>query len=439
MTVDNIKTIVKEISLLIDNELEGSEDDDLKSNIHSLFQEIIQCADTNSTDSCNLMEKKIKELHFISHFMGSYSKSKFNDHYNKLTKSAMISVIHAGMLEEHVASSLLDKFFKLDVAIQNELLIDPQIHQKLQAAILELGPNFLINPEAGRTLLFYLCFDKRLIIRKFALDLLENKSLQVNKATLKGNTALHAAAIREDVDLIRSLLSKGADPALRNSEGEIPYDQAETHQCKAVLFEAIPLEKIINGEPFATRVLNQVKSEKTPSDSIIFKSLADYFKSHTFDTETLKKVTLDWNTDILSGLLENGILFDHIPADTIKSLFDKALSLNTSYQLQTLLNSDRLLFIFDEIKGQDNFTLIESSPLASRVEIELQKAKSQFDEEAFKAYQSLAKNMVSVGVARRAIKMESIDQDFQVLIDKNIPGAKKAKNDFDADPNNHTQ
>jgi ankyrin repeat protein len=43
---------------------------------------------------------------------------------------------------------------------------------------------------------------------------------------LRGNTALHFAVLRNDVDMVKTLLDLGADKNIKNSIGKTPLDRA---------------------------------------------------------------------------------------------------------------------------------------------------------------------------------------------------------------------
>ncbi len=57
-------------------------------------------------------------------------------------------------------------------------------------------------------------------------DLVEELGADVNAVYHEGNTAMHNAAARGDVEMILCLVSKGADPKAVNREGKTTADMA---------------------------------------------------------------------------------------------------------------------------------------------------------------------------------------------------------------------
>ncbi len=444
VAINNLNAYAKEFSFFVENEFEGSDEEELKSRVHTLAQEVILCATGDSTASCSQLLYKATQLNELSSLrMKPDSQVKLQDRFYKLTSSAL-SIIEDKLLEAPANSSWLDSFFSVEQKIRNKLIRDPRFEKKMSTAIAYAGPNFLINPQAGITLFMQLCNDENSIISKFSLDFLEKNNIDVNQTTKQGNTALHAAAMRNDINLVNSLLSKGADPCLSNLPGKIPFDMTSNTECQNALINGISLKKVIGEEQLANQILILAKNlndfsswEVIDYNNIpVFKEIADYFKSHYIDVETLKKLTNN-DSHILLGLLEQGYMMYNLPdKDFFHLFFRNTLSLN---QIKTILDSGRL--IFDGFNGKDMFTVIESNPISFLIQNELREAKEVFDSEALLAFKSLARNMATEGMnkSQRAIKMEFIDHDFQVLIDKNIPGANKAKINFDTDPINIIQ
>jgi len=56
--------------------------------------------------------------------------------------------------------------------------------------------------------------------------------VDINEMDSKGNTALHTAALVNDPDLVRFLLFKGANPDLKNFDGDTPLHIAIKNDCK---------------------------------------------------------------------------------------------------------------------------------------------------------------------------------------------------------------
>ncbi len=67
-----------------------------------------------------------------------------------------------------------------------------------------------------------------------------------SRATFKGFTALHYAALTDDIELIKLLLENGADPLLENDLGHRAYEYCDKDETKSLLetYEKEALKKI---------------------------------------------------------------------------------------------------------------------------------------------------------------------------------------------------
>ena len=76
-----------------------------------------------------------------------------------------------------------------------------------------------------------------------AIRLLLHRKVNVNARTLRsGETALHKACFDGDAELVRVLLSAGADPSITDNDGESAFDCAEKRdfpRCAALVERSI--------------------------------------------------------------------------------------------------------------------------------------------------------------------------------------------------------
>ncbi len=62
------------------------------------------------------------------------------------------------------------------------------------------------------------------------VEFLIKQGCEVNSQDAKGDTALHYACYMENVDLIRALLTHGADPNAKNHDGISSVDSADDNE-----------------------------------------------------------------------------------------------------------------------------------------------------------------------------------------------------------------
>ncbi len=418
----------------------ATKDETLSGRIQTLTQEIMHCANDqqNPAASCSTILQKASQVLDISNYdLDDNSRTEVNEKLATLSKLA-ISVILGKMLEEKTNSAWLSDFFELTGQVQTELLNNPQISQRLSNIIEELGPNYQVIPEAGVNLLVRIAYDPNPDVRKFAIDLLKHKDVDINQATNNGSTALHGAANNGDENLVGLLLSIGADPLQGNKEGKIPFDLASPAKCRALFLKYVPFESTTNGEPFANRAFSWLSNQMFLPDSLDVTPFAEYLKTHT-NKNILPIMLENWNPEVIVKLTHHGYLMDGLSEERFNRLCFSCITFNDIDALKTILQSGRIPF--DNVYGTDFFSAIETHCTPANIlEKEIREAKNLLGNEALEAYQSLMKNMiVGGGDARRAIKMDIIDGLFQILIKNEVPGSKKAKADFDASDFNLTQ
>lgn len=139
-----------------------------------------------------------------------------------------------------------------------------------------------------------------------------------------------------------------------------------------------------------------------------------------------------------SSLLEYEYLVELLSDELFIRFVNFSLSCNGSNQIKLILNSNKLFcrLFFKELHGKDLFTLVEDSSITFSLENELKEAKKNFDDDVLNTYRALVNFIYRIN---KAPQMESIDRNFQLLIDDKFPSAEKAKQHFDNDPYNQIQ
>lgn len=103
--------------------------------------------------------------------------------------------------------------------------------------ILSSGVNINSKDNKGQTALFYIVKGGSLSDpQKKVFDLLLSKNIDLNAAETKsGNTILHIAAKGYDVNIVKTLVEKGAKVDVKNKKGQTPLDLAKNKQVNAYL------------------------------------------------------------------------------------------------------------------------------------------------------------------------------------------------------------
>jgi hypothetical protein len=73
-----------------------------------------------------------------------------------------------------------------------------------------------------------------------ALALVDQGKVDVNMQNAEGYTLLHYAADAGNLEMVKALLARGANPAIKSAVGSTPYDMAMSTTVKAVLKAAMP-------------------------------------------------------------------------------------------------------------------------------------------------------------------------------------------------------
>ena len=71
-----------------------------------------------------------------------------------------------------------------------------------------------------------------------ALRLIDSGAFDVNMQTDEGYSLLHYAADNGNLEMVKALLERGADPKLKSARGSTPYDMAITSTIKVLLAKA---------------------------------------------------------------------------------------------------------------------------------------------------------------------------------------------------------
>lgn len=71
-----------------------------------------------------------------------------------------------------------------------------------------------------------------------ALKLIDSGQFDINMQTDEGYSLLHYAADNGNLDMVKALLQRGADPTLKSARGSTPYDMAMTSTIKVLLAKA---------------------------------------------------------------------------------------------------------------------------------------------------------------------------------------------------------
>ena len=178
-----------------------------------------------------------------------------------------------------------------DLNHRNNLGLTPFLYYILQGK-LDLAEHALTLPslqvaicDSGlRNCLHLTCFRGYFSLCKNILSL---NAVNINSQTRRGNSPLHAAAEGDCIELVKLLLSSGADPKIRNTQGRSASDLSKSDEIKSVLSDhtIFTRQSCLMGDHVARVVLARdktafmVKSGQFPETSSIntvIRSLKDF-------------------------------------------------------------------------------------------------------------------------------------------------------------------
>jgi ankyrin repeat protein len=160
-----------------------------------------------------------------------------------------------------------------DLNHRNSLGSSPLLYYILQGK-LDLAEHLLTLPsvqvdicDSGlRNCLHLSCFRGYLSLCEHILSL--NK-VNINAQTRRGNSPLHAAAEGGFIDVVKLLLSSGADPKVRNAQGRLASDLSKSNEIKNVLsdYTIFLRQSYLVGEHVARVVVSR---ENNGSNDVFF-------------------------------------------------------------------------------------------------------------------------------------------------------------------------
>jgi len=72
-----------------------------------------------------------------------------------------------------------------------------------------------------------------------ALQLIDSGAFPIDQGNYEGWTLLHYAAEAGNLDMVKALLERGADPTVKTKYGSLPYDVASATMVKAAIAAAV--------------------------------------------------------------------------------------------------------------------------------------------------------------------------------------------------------
>lgn len=125
--------------------------------------------------------------------------------------------------------------FQPEVLLQDLVVIgDAQaLSEALRSGVISDANLNKLSP-SGLTALHQTALDGNLECAKALVQ----SGAHVNSVDCENCTPLHAAVMQRHPDVVRFLLENGADPAMKNSEGETPYDLAKSGTIRKMLLHA---------------------------------------------------------------------------------------------------------------------------------------------------------------------------------------------------------
>ena len=95
------------------------------------------------------------------------------------------------------------------------------------------------NGDANFTALMFAAYHDHLGVAK---SILKAKNCDMNKQSANGWTALHWAADRQNLELVKLLLDSGADSTLSGLRGELAIDKVRDEECRQLLRERMAVQ-----------------------------------------------------------------------------------------------------------------------------------------------------------------------------------------------------
>ncbi|MGX7951650.1 ankyrin repeat domain-containing protein [Tsuneonella sp. HG249] len=79
-----------------------------------------------------------------------------------------------------------------------------------------------------------------------ALELIDSGAFTIDQGNYEGWTMLHYAAEAGNLEMVKALLERGADPTLKTKYGSLPYEVAGSTMVKAAIASAVEAKTGIN-------------------------------------------------------------------------------------------------------------------------------------------------------------------------------------------------
>ncbi|GAB4232776.1 MAG: hypothetical protein Tsb0021_11520 [Chlamydiales bacterium] len=243
--------------------------DDYKRNLKLALKNNEQSEDKISESAIPSLEKLSKSL---QHSSGSSSLKIILEMDHELRQisnnisseqNKKINLLTLNMLEI-IDESILDAFFLLGIKEQEEFLKDANFLKDFKAAIRSSNQKRVRNREGD--LLFHLLLRSGShLVRKFAVDCVECGA-DIDQQNRKGLTGLHIAAQIGDDEMIKTLVSLGADLSILSfGDKRSALDFAILAKNKPsimILASTNPLQKF-NGEPILKYFLIEMSKQNS--------------------------------------------------------------------------------------------------------------------------------------------------------------------------------
>lgn len=200
-----------------------------------------------------------------------------------------------------------------------------------------------------------------------ALAIVDSGQFDINFQTEEGYTLLHRAADAGNLEMVRALLQRGADPSLKTAAGLTAYDVATGAMVKAEIARAMHAPAMASARPVAGTdasasgggngacaavVAERANNGRSAAMRPILRARDDIWYNHPDELASLLDDCVDANgkDDVGSGLLHTAASRDRIEAAKIllahgasRSLRDRsgkiAAEYATSAEMRALLGS----------------------------------------------------------------------------------------------------